>query len=58
MYEIEVEVIQLEIRQRSFRSFFDVLLRMETVPELAGDKELLAFHQTTVNGCFEAITDA
>lgn len=56
--EIKVEIVQPEIRQRSFCSFLDVFLGMETVPELAGNEKFLTFHQLTINGCFEAITDA
>lgn len=49
MDQVEVQVSNLQSLQRFFQSGFHVLRVVECVPELAGDEQILAFHDSSLD---------
>ena len=57
MDQVEVQVVDAEILHALLASGLDVLLSVESVPQLGGDPKVLSLHETFVDGLLDSFSD-
>lgn len=56
VHDVEVKVVDLPVLQRASAGGLDVFPRVERLPDLGDDEELLALHETILDGTGNSVT--
>jgi hypothetical protein len=56
MNQVEIDIVETEVIKCSLACWFNELLSVLGIPEVAGDKEILSLDDALINGSLDALT--